>query len=178
MHPHRSLTAQTQVHHLQLPSHTLLQLTCQLSPHLQLTCRLPPQIQLTWVLVTLQFMMSPLPVLQMSQAPHIFSPSAIRPFPKAGPRKTTGRTRKRRQREILTDKPVKQALMEEEQRGGGRNTIKKILERIMESRRKGRKNLPKKSLKPTLKILRLQMTKTFVLSVWSHLATQSQRKCG
>lgn len=45
-----------------------------------------------------------------------FSPSAVRPFPKAGPRKTTGRIRKKRQSEILTDTPVKQALMEEEQR--------------------------------------------------------------
>ncbi|KAK9965103.1 hypothetical protein ABG768_004212 [Culter alburnus] len=43
-----------------------------------------------------------------------FSPSLIRPFPKAGPRKETGRGRKKRRSEILTDTPVKLALEEEE----------------------------------------------------------------
>ncbi|KAF4116735.1 hypothetical protein G5714_001288 [Onychostoma macrolepis] len=52
-----------------------------------------------------------------------FSPSVIRPFPKAGPRKTTVRTKKKRQSEILTDTPEKQALMQEEQRRGSKNLL-------------------------------------------------------
>ncbi|KAK2905463.1 hypothetical protein Q8A67_007262 [Cirrhinus molitorella] len=56
----------------------------------------------------------------------LFSPSLIRPFPKAGPRKETGRGRKQRLSEILTDTPVKLALEEEEHRKG-KNIRKKIL---------------------------------------------------
>nr|XP_023676800.1 uncharacterized protein LOC111848778 [Paramormyrops kingsleyae] len=56
-----------------------------------------------------------------------FSPSLIRPFAKAGPRKDTGRGRKKRCSEILTDTPVKLAL-EEEERRKGKNIRKKILE--------------------------------------------------
>ncbi|KAL0149091.1 hypothetical protein M9458_055604, partial [Cirrhinus mrigala] len=56
----------------------------------------------------------------------LFSPSLIRPFPKAGPRKETGRGRKKRLSEILTDTPVKLAL-EEEERRKGKNIRKKIL---------------------------------------------------
>ncbi|XP_073689310.1 uncharacterized protein [Garra rufa] len=56
----------------------------------------------------------------------LFSPSLIRPFPKAGPRKETGRGRKKRLSEMLTDTPVKLALEEEEHRKG-KNVRKKIL---------------------------------------------------
>ncbi|RXN04570.1 polycystic kidney disease 1-like 3 isoform X1 [Labeo rohita] len=56
----------------------------------------------------------------------LFSPSLIRPFPKAGPRNETGRGRKKRLSEILTDTPVKLA-SEEEERQKGKNIRKKIL---------------------------------------------------
>ena len=46
--------------------------------------------------------------------PTKFNPSDVRPFPKAGPRKTTGATKRRRKSEIYTDTLVKQALEEEE----------------------------------------------------------------
>ncbi|XP_077074282.1 uncharacterized protein LOC143725635 [Siphateles boraxobius] len=76
-----------------------------------------------------------------------FSPSAMRPFPKAGPRKTTGRIRKKRRSEILTDTPVKQALMEEQQgRGKKRQSIV--------GKNKGKKQ--KKERKPTKKMLNFE----------------------
>lgn len=54
----------------------------------------------------------------------VFSPSATRPFTKAGPRKTIGKIMKKRLSEIFTDTPVKQALMEEQQgRGKKRQSI-------------------------------------------------------
>ena len=58
--------------------------------------------------------------------PGQFSPSLIRPHPKAGPRKESGKGRRKRHSEILTDTPVKLQLEEEDwqkrekrQRGGG-----------------------------------------------------------
>ncbi|CAM4567893.1 unnamed protein product [Leuciscus chuanchicus] len=60
-----------------------------------------------------------------------FSPSAMRPFPKAGPRKTTGRIRKKRRSKILTDTPVKQALMEEQQGRGKKRQSIVVLENVI-----------------------------------------------
>ncbi|CAM4572947.1 unnamed protein product [Leuciscus chuanchicus] len=74
-----------------------------------------------------------------------FSPSAMQPFPKAGPRKTTGRIRKKRRSEILTDTPVKQALMEEQQGRG---------KKIIVGKKKGKKQ--KKERKPTKKMLNFE----------------------
>lgn len=76
-----------------------------------------------------------------------FSPSAVRPFPKAGPRKTTGRIRKKRQSEILTDTPVKQALMEEEQRRACKKSRKSILGKTKGKQKKKERTTATKMLK-------------------------------
>ncbi|XP_039659048.1 uncharacterized protein LOC120560514 [Perca fluviatilis] len=49
-------------------------------------------------------------------SPCLFIPEAVRPFPKAGPRKDTKRRGKRRSTAILTDSPVRAALEEEQQK--------------------------------------------------------------
>ncbi|XP_065124996.1 uncharacterized protein [Paramisgurnus dabryanus] len=67
-----------------------------------------------------------------------FSPSLIRPFPKAGPRKETRKGRKKRRSEILTDTPVKLAL-EEEERRKGKIIRKKILGSVKSQNKKGKK---------------------------------------
>lgn len=75
-----------------------------------------------------------------------FNPSAIGPFPKAGPRKSTSRIRKKRQSEILTDTPVKQALMEEQQRRGNKNVRKSILGKNKGKQQKKKRKSTKKML--------------------------------
>ncbi|KAJ8014378.1 hypothetical protein DPEC_G00039600 [Dallia pectoralis] len=163
MHPHKSLTGQTQVRRLELPSWTLLKLTLGRPPLLlQLTCGWPPLLHLTWerppLLQPTWLRLAPRQHVTMPCAPdepgtsglspgQAFSPSAMQPFPKAGPRKTTGRIRKKRRSEILTDTPVKQALMEEQQ---GR--VKKS--QIIVGKNKGKKQ--KKERKPAKKMLNFE----------------------
>ncbi|XP_051542823.1 uncharacterized protein LOC127434261 [Myxocyprinus asiaticus] len=75
-----------------------------------------------------------------------FSPSALHPFPKAGPRKTPSGKRKKRQSEILTHKPVKQALEEvEKKRSTGKCKKKK---RINLPSGKGHKKTKQTSKRP------------------------------
>ena len=74
-----------------------------------------------------------------------FNPSSFRPFPKAGPRKETGKGRKKRRSEILTNTPVKLAL-EEEDRRKGKNVRKKLLGADKGKQRKAKK-APKKTVK-------------------------------
>ncbi|XP_033180906.1 tigger transposable element-derived protein 6-like [Mastacembelus armatus] len=81
----------------------------------------------------------------------VFSPSALRPFPKAGPRKTSSGTRRKRQSEILTDTPVKQALMEEEQRRGSKNVRKSILGKNKGRQKKKERTPQRKTTKKILK---------------------------
>lgn len=71
------------------------------------------------------------------QSPSIhlaFSPEAVRPFPKAGPRQNTRKGRKRRKSAILTDTPEKSAIEEEQ--------------RTRSQAKKPKKNLNSKSSKP------------------------------
>lgn len=53
-----------------------------------------------------------LPIYILATPIMVFSPESVRPFPKAGPRKT-GRVVKRKKSEIITDTPVKAALEQE-----------------------------------------------------------------
>lgn len=78
-------------------------------------------------------------ILFYSNQTEPFLPEAVRPFPKAGPRKMTNKGRKKRKAAVLTDTPEKNAL-EEEQR--------KSTKKTKPQKRKNQKKPSKASKKP------------------------------
>lgn len=55
-----------------------------------------------------------------------FSPEVVRPFPKVGPRKHSGRGRKQRRSAVLTDTPVKIAIENEKRKSFKNKNVKKV----------------------------------------------------
>ncbi|XP_022834565.1 uncharacterized protein LOC111362221 [Spodoptera litura] len=70
--------------------------------------------------------LDPKPSTSNGTKPSIFSPESDRPLPKAPPRKTTNRGRKKRQTAIYTDTPEKDAIQKEAEEAEKRKKAKQI----------------------------------------------------
>lgn len=63
----------------------------------------------------------------------VVSPHIIRPFPKAGPRKTAGKKRRKGKTRILTDTPIKDEIEEYKSAGSkAKNSVKKVMKQVFD----------------------------------------------
>lgn len=105
----------------------------------------------------------------------VFSPSTVRPFHKAGPRKSTGTTRRSRKSDIYTDIPVKQAWRKKKRRMGKcpyleRGNANKIMQRGRQKKRD-----PERT---RIRMRTPQRKMIFALCAWSPLEIPNPKKSG